>query len=335
MSLNGKVLVWLFFNSLLLVFFGILHQAGVSRALHWLNELPPSDRTLLFTHTYMPPVSSLLLAPSSSKKGKKQKTHWISEDLKGSPIKDVVLRVMKELKPGHEVYIVSPGTVHLLPSLRSSHVGGSGRGALGALNHVIQEEDRKTETKARESRERGAESVRRVARLLLEAEAELEVAEKTQNKKWLCPGSKKLMKDPVSAADGHTYERAYITAHIEHQQTRGLKVRSPVTEQPLQNTKLNPNHILRMAIKDAVNQTKHQSMALAESQESSHSAAAPPHASNRQHVDASAPHRGGCEVVKRFFPHLSMEDLPGVGSGLEVLWQEMSLEVIRCRWALV
>jgi hypothetical protein len=47
--------------------------------------------------------------------------------------------------------------------------------------------------------------------------------------------------------------------------------------------------------------------------------------------------RGGCEIVARIFPHLSMEDPPALaaGDGLDVLCRQMSLEIIRCRFKLV
>ena len=47
--------------------------------------------------------------------------------------------------------------------------------------------------------------------------------------------------------------------------------------------------------------------------------------------------RGGCEIVARIFPHLSMEDPPALaaGDGLDVLCRQLSLEIIRCRFKLV
>jgi hypothetical protein len=48
--------LWLIFNAVLLIFFGGFHQGGISRALHYLDGLPPANRSLLATHTYMPPV---------------------------------------------------------------------------------------------------------------------------------------------------------------------------------------------------------------------------------------------------------------------------------------
>ncbi len=48
--------LWLIFNAVLLIFFGGFHQGGISRALHYLDGLPTANRSLLATHTYMPPV---------------------------------------------------------------------------------------------------------------------------------------------------------------------------------------------------------------------------------------------------------------------------------------
>ena len=48
-----------------------------------------------------------------------------------------------------------------------------------------------------------------------------------------------LFEDPVFASDGHTYERAAIEDWI----SRGKL--SPMTNQPLENKKLIPNHSAR------------------------------------------------------------------------------------------
>ena len=51
------------------------------------------------------------------------------------------------------------------------------------------------------------------------------------------------MRDPVVAADGHSYERAEIEARF----ARGLRA-SPCTRAPLAHCELIPNHALRDAI---------------------------------------------------------------------------------------
>ena len=50
------------------------------------------------------------------------------------------------------------------------------------------------------------------------------------------------MKDPVIAADGHSYERAAIEEWLQTHST------SPVTSQPLSHTRLIPNVLVRTAI---------------------------------------------------------------------------------------
>ena len=52
------------------------------------------------------------------------------------------------------------------------------------------------------------------------------------------------MRDPVVAADGHSYERSAITKWLSESPTR----LSPVTGLPLQNAHLIPNHALRMLV---------------------------------------------------------------------------------------
>ena len=44
---------------------------------------------------------------------------------------------------------------------------------------------------------------------------------------------------------------------------------------------------------------------------------------------------GGCQIVERIWPHLSMEDPPSVVGGWQRLWSDTCLEIIRCRVNLV
>jgi len=55
-----------------------------------------------------------------------------------------------------------------------------------------------------------------------------------------------VMEDPVLCADGHSYERAAITARFA-----GDNCASPVTGQPLEHQRLLPNHALRNLIQAA------------------------------------------------------------------------------------
>ncbi|CAN9497805.1 unnamed protein product [Ophioblennius macclurei] len=60
---------------------------------------------------------------------------------------------------------------------------------------------------------------------------------------FLCPITRELMKDPVIAADGFSYERESMEGWI-----RGKKKTSPMTNLPLPTTLLTPNRSLKMAI---------------------------------------------------------------------------------------
>ncbi|XP_030283655.1 WD repeat, SAM and U-box domain-containing protein 1 isoform X1 [Sparus aurata] len=60
---------------------------------------------------------------------------------------------------------------------------------------------------------------------------------------FLCPITRELMRDPVIAADGYSYERDSIESWI-----RGKNKTSPMTNLPLQTTLLTPNRSLKSAI---------------------------------------------------------------------------------------
>jgi hypothetical protein len=60
---------------------------------------------------------------------------------------------------------------------------------------------------------------------------------------FICPVTAAVMKDPVVAADGFTYERSAITRWLQQQGMR----RSPMTNKPME-TLLVPNHSLRSSI---------------------------------------------------------------------------------------
>uniref|UniRef100_A0A146P7Q9 WD repeat, SAM and U-box domain-containing protein 1 n=1 Tax=Fundulus heteroclitus TaxID=8078 RepID=A0A146P7Q9_FUNHE len=60
---------------------------------------------------------------------------------------------------------------------------------------------------------------------------------------FLCPITRELMRDPVIAADGYSYEREAIESWV-HTKNRS----SPMTNLPLLTTLLTPNHTLKMAI---------------------------------------------------------------------------------------
>ncbi|XP_030643169.1 WD repeat, SAM and U-box domain-containing protein 1 [Chanos chanos] len=60
---------------------------------------------------------------------------------------------------------------------------------------------------------------------------------------FVCPITREVMKDPVMAADGYSYEREAIESWLKTKNPC-----SPMTNLPLQTTLLTPNRTLRMAI---------------------------------------------------------------------------------------
>ncbi|CAI5656195.1 unnamed protein product [Oreochromis niloticus] len=92
--------------------------------------------------------------------------------------------------------------------------------------------------------ELGIESVGLRGRLLRKIEAlKAEQNGSEAPDEFLCPITRELMKDPVIAADGYSYERESIESWI-----RGKNKTSPMTNLPLQTTLLTPNRSLKMAI---------------------------------------------------------------------------------------
>ncbi|KAH8085014.1 ubiquitin-protein transferase [Aureococcus anophagefferens] len=67
---------------------------------------------------------------------------------------------------------------------------------------------------------------------------------------FACPITTELMKDPVFAADGHTYERCAIALWFERKNT------SPVTNAPLRNADLIPNHAMKSMIAEFLEQSR-------------------------------------------------------------------------------
>ncbi|KAI3356189.1 hypothetical protein L3Q82_017447 [Scortum barcoo] len=92
--------------------------------------------------------------------------------------------------------------------------------------------------------ELGIESVGLRGRLLRKIEAlKAEQSGSEAPDEFLCPITRELMKDPVIAADGYSYERESIECWI-----RAKNKTSPMTNLPLQTTLLTPNRSLKMAI---------------------------------------------------------------------------------------
>ncbi|KDO32134.1 hypothetical protein SPRG_03351 [Saprolegnia parasitica CBS 223.65] len=62
---------------------------------------------------------------------------------------------------------------------------------------------------------------------------------------FVCPISREVMRDPVVAGDGHSYERSEILRWFQQRLT------SPVTNQPVASAAVVPNHTLKQAIQEA------------------------------------------------------------------------------------
>jgi hypothetical protein len=94
--------------------------------------------------------------------------------------------------------------------------------------------------------------VQKTARLLEHAlvrrAAESEVAE--EEKEFMCPIGHDLMREPVIAADGHTYDRVNIERLFALK--AGETLRSPMTNAEFTKTDLYPNHALKSMIERAV-----------------------------------------------------------------------------------
>ena len=60
---------------------------------------------------------------------------------------------------------------------------------------------------------------------------------------FICPITTEVMVDPVTAADGHSYERSAIERWLTTKST------SPLTGEELEFTRLFPNHTLRRMIR--------------------------------------------------------------------------------------
>jgi len=67
-----------------------------------------------------------------------------------------------------------------------------------------------------------------------------------------CCITKGILRDPVVAADGFTYEREAILNWFEH------STRSPMTNQELSDTELKPNHAIKSILQTLTEKDKSQ-----------------------------------------------------------------------------
>jgi hypothetical protein len=76
-------------------------------------------------------------------------------------------------------------------------------------------------------------------------------------KGFVCPISNKLMKDPVIAADGYSYEKVNIEFFMNLGTVPAQTILSPKTNKPFENMHLIPNHALKMSIDQALEHCVH------------------------------------------------------------------------------
>jgi len=88
---------------------------------------------------------------------------------------------------------------------------------------------------------------RRLDDAILRREVEEEIQEKPSS--FICPITMSLMKSPVMASDGHSYERDAIQEHIRRQ---GANAKSPSTGERLAHHNLTPNHTLKKSIDEEI-----------------------------------------------------------------------------------
>ena len=72
----------------------------------------------------------------------------------------------------------------------------------------------------------------------------------------ICPITSDLMKDPVVASDGHTYERKAIEDLIQTAKANGKSTKSPVTNQVLRSTDVHPNKMAKRLCQEWVKSHK-------------------------------------------------------------------------------
>ncbi|KAK2906133.1 hypothetical protein Q8A73_010076 [Channa argus] len=127
-----------------------------------------------------------------------------------------------------QTWLCEEGLEELVSIFKANNIGGA---ELSQLNKEA-------------ARELGIESLGLRGRLLRKIKGLM--AEQSGSEapdEFLCPITRELMKDPVIAADGYSYERESIESWI-----RGKNKTSPMTNLPLQTSLLTPNRSLKMTI---------------------------------------------------------------------------------------
>ncbi|KAM4024769.1 WD repeat, SAM and U-box domain-containing protein 1 [Anomaloglossus baeobatrachus] len=82
----------------------------------------------------------------------------------------------------------------------------------------------------------------KILRKIEDLKSKMQVASSNIPEEFLCPITCEIMKEPVIASDGYSYERNAIESWISTKRT------SPMTNLPLENLLLTPNRTLKMAL---------------------------------------------------------------------------------------
>ncbi|KAM5153354.1 WD repeat, SAM and U-box domain-containing protein 1 isoform 2-T5 [Mantella aurantiaca] len=82
----------------------------------------------------------------------------------------------------------------------------------------------------------------KIMRKIEELQSKMKAASSNVPEEFLCPITWEIMKNPVIASDGYSYERRAIESWISTRRT------SPMTNLPLENLLLTPNRTLKMAL---------------------------------------------------------------------------------------
>jgi GPI mannosyltransferase 4 len=125
-SQRSYLFLWAFGNIFCGLFFGVLHQGGVVRALGDMQRQRLSDTEnslVVFWHTYMPPTHLLLIPARTEESGTRGRcpgSFFEVHDFAGRPFEDVAQfarlvhdsHVLCEGKPPLRITLVAPGSLH-------------------------------------------------------------------------------------------------------------------------------------------------------------------------------------------------------------------------------
>ncbi|XP_076456029.1 LOW QUALITY PROTEIN: WD repeat, SAM and U-box domain-containing protein 1-like [Babylonia areolata] len=195
--------------------------AGEGERVHWQFSRLPSVQGSGPSHTGAKPAATLKTAPPS-KMNSRPSPQWTVEDV----VQWLGVLGLSKYQDSFRQNAIDG--VELLALNDSDLSATLGVAALGHRNKILRSRDeqekrntnQKTETSSNDSRDTVS-----------------------NHDEFMCPISMAIMKDPVIAADGYTYDRSAIQSWLE----KG-KDRSPMTNARLPHRSLIPNRTLKMLI---------------------------------------------------------------------------------------